>query len=324
MSNNQSRNRYVVNCHGESYQFAQHGFYKTNIIINLAINIVLSPSTIILNTMIIIVLYRTKQLHTPTNILLINNAISDMVMGYTILFGWTPVSIMAMENNHDCTLFVLTLLIGYLSGCTSIINVILVAIDRYIAIYRPFFYRMRIYKRNSTYVKIISSIWIFLIVIVTLSILTPKFIILVAFAFLIIPIAIIWPSYVYVSIFITVRQIRKCVNSTIRGHKIKDKDLQLVKTTFTMISAVFICYGLHGALLTIWIFKKDMYTDDLYAASFWGYTLMLTKSIINPVLFCLTISDIRVAVQRFFQKKNKYQHCEFKRSVNTQQAETEM
>ncbi|XP_072550815.1 trace amine-associated receptor 13c-like [Salminus brasiliensis] len=91
------------------------------------------------NLLIIISVCHFKQLHTPTNILILSLAVSDFLVGVFVI----PISLTWMIES--CWLFsavycVCFVLISYFLTNISMFNVALIAIDRYFALFSPFLY----------------------------------------------------------------------------------------------------------------------------------------------------------------------------------------
>ncbi|XP_036438660.1 trace amine-associated receptor 13c-like [Colossoma macropomum] len=91
------------------------------------------------NLLIIISVCHFKQLHTPTNMLILSLAVSDFLVGVFVI----PVSLIWMIES--CWIFsavycVCFILMSYFLTNTSIFNVALIAADRYFALSNPFLY----------------------------------------------------------------------------------------------------------------------------------------------------------------------------------------
>ncbi|XP_072550742.1 trace amine-associated receptor 13c-like [Salminus brasiliensis] len=91
------------------------------------------------NLLIIISVCHFKQLHTPTNMLILSLAVSDFLVGALVIpisLIWTVESCWIF-NREFCICFILT---SYFLTSTSIYNVALIAVDRYLALSNPFLY----------------------------------------------------------------------------------------------------------------------------------------------------------------------------------------
>ncbi|XP_049330964.1 trace amine-associated receptor 13c-like [Astyanax mexicanus] len=99
--------------------------------------------TVFGNLLIIISICHFKQLHTPTNMLILSLAVSDFLVGAIVI----PVSLTWMIES--CWIFsavfcVCFILVSYFLTNTSIFNVALIAFDRYFALSNPFLYTDRV------------------------------------------------------------------------------------------------------------------------------------------------------------------------------------
>ncbi|XP_070293742.1 trace amine-associated receptor 13c-like [Salvelinus sp. IW2-2015] len=102
-----------------------------------------SAVTVFLNVLVIISISHFKQLHTPTNLLILSLAVSDLLVGL-IAIPVTAVAIMEScwgFGEHFCVFqFYITCL------CTSLSlgNLVLISIDRYVAVCDPLLYYSKI------------------------------------------------------------------------------------------------------------------------------------------------------------------------------------
>ncbi|XP_036438670.1 trace amine-associated receptor 13c-like [Colossoma macropomum] len=91
------------------------------------------------NLLIIISVCHFKQLHTPTNMLILSLAVSDFLVGALVM----PAALIWMIES--CWIFSIVYCLCYISislflTTTSIYNVALIAVDRYFALSNPFLY----------------------------------------------------------------------------------------------------------------------------------------------------------------------------------------
>ncbi|XP_026886357.2 trace amine-associated receptor 13c-like [Electrophorus electricus] len=91
------------------------------------------------NLLIIISVCHFKQLHTPTNMLILSMAVSDFLIGALVM---PPTLLQMIEScwmfrRVFCALYLLT---AYFLTSVSIYNVALIAVDRYFALSNPFLY----------------------------------------------------------------------------------------------------------------------------------------------------------------------------------------
>ncbi|XP_016330563.1 trace amine-associated receptor 13c-like [Sinocyclocheilus anshuiensis] len=105
--------------------------------------LLLSAWTVFLNLLVIISISHFKKLHTPTNLLILSLAVSDMFIGLIVI----PIEAINLIETcwyfgHTfCGLFVV--IIGLLLS-VSLGNLVLIAIDRYVAVCHPLLYPHKI------------------------------------------------------------------------------------------------------------------------------------------------------------------------------------
>ncbi|XP_046730118.1 trace amine-associated receptor 13c-like [Silurus meridionalis] len=107
------------------------------------------------NMLIIISVLHFKQLHTPTNILVLSLAVSDFLIGALVM---PPMLISAIEScwifdKGYCISFLVT---AYFLASFSIYNVALIAVDRYLALSNPFLYTKNISRRTMSIVVVFN------------------------------------------------------------------------------------------------------------------------------------------------------------------------
>ncbi|XP_071394401.1 trace amine-associated receptor 13c-like [Centroberyx affinis] len=111
--------------------------------------------TVTLNLLVIISISHFRQLHTPTNVLLLSLAVSDLLVGLLVM----PVAITTLHScwylgNLICALFQF---VGLILTSASVGNMVLISVDRYAAICYPLRYSSMI--TNSRVTICVSLCW---------------------------------------------------------------------------------------------------------------------------------------------------------------------
>ncbi|XP_076876906.1 trace amine-associated receptor 13c-like [Brachyhypopomus gauderio] len=109
----------------------------------------ISVCTVFLNLLVIISISHFKQLHTPTNLLILSLAVADLLVGLILM----PVNIMGLIDtcwylgNMACAA---VLLINFFSLAASLCSMMLIAVDRYIAVNDPLSYSTKLTVCKTT------------------------------------------------------------------------------------------------------------------------------------------------------------------------------
>uniref|UniRef100_A0A3B5AJK8 Trace amine-associated receptor 4-like n=1 Tax=Stegastes partitus TaxID=144197 RepID=A0A3B5AJK8_9TELE len=107
---------------------------------------IISVLTAALNLLVVISISHFRQLHTPTNFLLLSLAVSDFFVGFMVM----PVEILLMQTcwmlgDLMCALYYL---VPFIVIAASVGNMVLISVDRYVAICDPLHYPTRITKKR--------------------------------------------------------------------------------------------------------------------------------------------------------------------------------
>ncbi|XP_073729747.1 trace amine-associated receptor 13c-like [Misgurnus anguillicaudatus] len=119
---------------------------------------VISVLTVILNLLVIISISHFKQLHTPTNVLILSLAAADLMAGLILM----PVQGMKLIESCwyfgeiFCSIFPLIL---YVIVTVSLGNLIIISVDRYIAVNDPLRYPIRVNNNRVVFSIVVN--WLF-------------------------------------------------------------------------------------------------------------------------------------------------------------------
>nr|XP_057938343.1 trace amine-associated receptor 13c-like [Doryrhamphus excisus] len=98
--------------------------------------------TVVLNLLVIISISHFRQLHTPTNLLLLSLAVSDFLVGLLVWPGeiylrtscWTLGDVLCLSYSY----------VSFIVTFVSVINMVLISADRYVAICDPLHYNNKV------------------------------------------------------------------------------------------------------------------------------------------------------------------------------------
>ena len=270
---------------------------NTNLISHIACNTILSCLVVFINTCIVTVIWRTRKLQTPSNILLLNNAIADTILGISVLFSWTPFLILAMTHGKPCLFYEISFMTINGSGQVSLSNLTLIALDRYVAIHKPFFYTERIQHNLNMYIKAMTFLWIITLFMVGGAYFTPNYILLIGYSALNIGIAYALSSYVYINIYFTVRKINRTISALQNdAFRTRKKEIRLAKITIVMLFMLTISFVPFGYITILWMYDNKLITREIYTLLIWSSTIFLLKCLIHALLFSCALSSIRIRI----------------------------
>ncbi|KAK2840312.1 hypothetical protein Q5P01_014052 [Channa striata] len=105
----------------------------------------ISLLTVTLNLLVIISISHFKQLQCPTNLLLLSLAVSDLFVGFDMLFQIMLINGCWLLGDLMCTLY---FCLDYITTCTSVGIMVLISVDRYVAICDPLHYCTKVTPRR--------------------------------------------------------------------------------------------------------------------------------------------------------------------------------
>ncbi|XP_030283400.1 trace amine-associated receptor 4-like isoform X3 [Sparus aurata] len=101
--------------------------------------------TAALNLLVIISISHFKQLHTPTNLLILSLAVSDFFVGLLMFFQIMLIDGCWFLGDLMCTLYQY---LAYVIASASVGTMVLVSVDRYVAICHPLHYSSEITQKK--------------------------------------------------------------------------------------------------------------------------------------------------------------------------------
>ncbi|XP_018552815.1 trace amine-associated receptor 1-like [Lates calcarifer] len=267
------------------------------------------------NLLVIISITYFKQLHTPTNYLILSLAVADLLVGVLVLpltieFGvisclYYTTLFCKIQNIFDVTL-----------STASILNLCFISIDRYYAVCQPLTYRTKI-NADSAVVMILVT-WSFSILIgITLYIVELKleicqemclleiFLLNALAPFFAFYLPLIIMLCIYLKIFLVAqRQARSIHNtncqSTKSGATVSKMERKATKTLATVLGAFLMCWLPYFLCYTIQFFSFLSLPVQLLEALI---CFALSNSMFNPFIYALFYSWFRSAFRMIISGK---------------------
>ncbi|XP_077089772.1 trace amine-associated receptor 13c-like [Siphateles boraxobius] len=273
----------------------------------------LSAWTVFLNLLVIISISHFKQLHTPTNLIILSLAVTDLLVGLIVM----PVdAIKLIETcwyfgDIFCGLFTLTL--GLIISA-SLSNLVLIAVDRYVAVCHPLQYPQKI-----TTIKTLLSIclsWIFCLSINMAFVISSRyfdtsqraklcfgecyFIINLSWRVTDLLISFIFPCTMiitlYLRIFYVVHQQVKVINSLMKGGKcegsVRRKSESKAALTLGIIVTVYLIFWIPYYVLSLT--KTTIISSATMTFLLWT---LYANSGLNPLIYALFYRWFKISVK---------------------------
>ena len=278
------------------------------------IMIVIALLVIILNGIFLFITYKTKDLRTISNTLLITLSIVDFFTGMAVLPALSVCYIMLFKRTIFCYWFWYSEIIVVSVSVTSFSNIVLIACERYLAILHTFRHHRIIWKS-----KLYLSVLIMFIFWLCSSLLThvlaptlPRFFnifwSLVACLFALMYVFVI---FCYLRVYKEVRTVKKKISTQntipeIRRSNTKE-NYRSIKTTSLVILTFTLCYmPFCGSYLALSIARRfSLETTSKHLTSYalpLSQAVILLNSALNPVVYYFRLSSVRSVVRRLFWK----------------------
>ena len=140
---------YRFKCHvttGTNYPL-QENTASIYALASMGMNIFIAILTVVLNGVVMVAIYKAPRLHSPSNFILFNTAVTDFFNGLLSAPLFTGNYLLVFfHREHNCVFFTIMMLTIHFFSLLSIWLILMIGIDRYIAIFKPFFYHDKVVR----------------------------------------------------------------------------------------------------------------------------------------------------------------------------------
>ena len=240
---------FISKCNYLQYMFRFDGYYMYSFLLVLMLNIALSLLTTFTNIIIIHVIYKNNRVfNSPSISLYVYTVFADLFLSIIGLPLWTSYQILAYYRKTICILYEILTFITYYFAIASFFLVLLLSADRYIAVFKPFFYEEKVKPSNRIYRYTTTVIFLLVFLVVSVTKLLESHIILNIFEAFNATIVLFIDCFIYIIIYCKTRKIND-MHKKRMGKRYSSKspkyEKKLVKSTLLIVLSSYLCYTPH-------------------------------------------------------------------------------
>ena len=267
----------------------------------MILNTFISITATIGNLLVLVTIWRTPHLHSPSNTLLFGLALSDLCVGIVcepLFVGFQAVLFKNSGKITSCTLFnTLTLISTFLTAVT-LLTVTAMSVDRYLAIYLHLRYEQVVTENRAR--KVILCLWFISSVPLFIIIFDPMTSYLALT--LIIAVCLVIMSFVWIKIFHVVRhhqaQIQDQMAAAMQPFNMARFRNSAINTMLVLV-IVLLCYT---PFLVLKIFLTVTFNFSNFVFVEITYLFVVLNSSLNPLVYFWRQRDLRARAKQLVLK----------------------
>lgn len=263
------------------------------------------------NVLVILAVWKTPSLQTPSNALLLSLATSDLAVGLLAQpsFSAWRISQMAGDIKVHCVAGVVSESIGWLLAGVSLFTITAISVERFLAVHLHLRYHHIVTRRGIA--KVVLSFWLLWITITVLRffVVNRKILRIIAVNFLVITSAIMFMAYIMIYKLVRRHQLQirqQCFTRSPDDNRKRTIDMVRYKrSTITMLYILgffLLCY--FPFLLVMLVEVAIGETLQSKAAYLYTVTSIFINSALNPLIYCWRMMEIRMAIRKIITSGN--------------------
>ena len=283
--------------------------YKTINAICSWLNLLLAIPTTLVNSSLIIALLTSSDRTKPCQMLILNLAVTDCLAGFANMPIQFVVFRFISQHRDPCDFANVTTPFGYILGIASFVTVTLIAVERYISIFHPFYHLSNLTSKKTGISILI--LWFVSVCVVIPSIVRSMDIFLYGFSTFLIAVGTSLNVYTYVRILLRARKVRMQIQTEAvrfgRQHR-SERDKSLLRVGGLIVVSMSICYAPIASYSLLKTFGITAQSMD-YAIC-WAWTLTMANSLINPIITSIFSPPVRRKIWKLWRCKLEYRVTE--------------
>ena len=288
----------------DRFQIFHSGPPSTEYIVNCTLNAILAIAAILGNGMILHAIRKSAALRPPSRALLCSLAASDFGVGLIVQPFYVLYKTAELKNNHllYCIGGIGFHLSANVFSAVSFLTVTAIAIDRVLALLLTTRYQTTV--SLSRVIKVLLTIWALTGLLVFIWIWNLET--YQVFNIVVISVCLLVCSVCYITLWVTLCQLRKKTVSRWNGGEVTPKEANNVRSRkfgaykrsvtnmFYVYALMLVCYVPYLAMFFV-IQTTKVNSTKILALSY-TMTVLSANSAINPFLYCWRIREIRSEV----------------------------
>lgn len=298
----------------ELNEFKLNETISTGLLAVCIINGVLSVVTVSTNSLVVAAILKYRELRSNSNILILFLALTDVMVGLVVQPSFVVFIAGKLQMYFNCGAFVSYLFTEIFCVGLSLLTLSAVTLERYVAIFHPFWYISNVKKTKV--VLVITSVWtfwtIFNAVCRSLRVKNDEFFAPIGSS--VIGLALVLNIALNLKIFRVIRRHkRQITNLQIRnpsvntqkveehessktrqeqGEKETGHETRMTRTVGYILGALILCYLplMLTSIIEMMTMRDDIFDHFIYPLV---ETIMFMNSALNPFLYCWRCRDIR-------------------------------
>ena len=293
--NNGERKIIYINCTNLQNQLRVDGIYYYNFKVYIYLMWIMAFMVVFINGLCIIALVRRKVLSKPSDILLKCMVISDLLIGVFPMPLWTLSLLLTYHFYPNCALYRFTVFSGYFFAWLNYLIITFITLDRYMSICKPYCYvkwsgNQYIYKVIIVFV-IMSSL-----IAASSKFLFENFSLITTVQCFVILIILVGNIMLYIKISQSIKNIdsyyKNLVGKKFATSKVTSFEKKGQFKNLMMLLTLAFSYCPY--LLSQVLYFFGALEDDLgHALIIWGYVFVFIRSLVNPILYCISHAKFR-------------------------------
>lgn len=343
---NQTSEKYthVINCSNTYHYVPVYGHYISSLYVAIGLLGAQIIPTVILNVLAAYILCTTKSLRSSSNVLLTATSLCDIA---SALFG-TPAYMgvywMGLLKKHNCGLYIFAVFWSHSAIFLAYLLVCLMAFDRYLAIFKPYFYSQHINGNLQVYIRTVVALTIFVFAICGLSFLTVNRLLVEAVAWASFPLIFVC-IYIHIKVYFHVTRVRRKISAekcrtnhlspqrksiaVVSAHQLESsvmgrmstienisnnekpraklrKQVNLSYLTILVLISLCVCFIPYFMIVFAQKVLHMRYNPHVQLGYMWSYCIMCFKSLINPLIYCYRSKALRDKTVGILKQSGSY------------------
>ena len=286
-------------------ELSHDGYVFLSEVITCVLNSILSITATLWNVMIVFVIWKTPFLHSPSNVLICCLACSDFVIGLVAQPSFVAYKVAEIYQSSwsACLGRLIHWIAGFVCAGVSVMTIAAISVDKFLALHLHLRYAQEV--TVSRVLKVVFAFWFFCV--------TAGISLFLANSdryWTLVPLPVLLTSLTttfvaYVKVFGILRHHRNRIEAQTRAsfHSSPFNMRRYKKSLKTTVYVLMMFLACYAPFLTSMVVRLVVgYNSTVKMAYEWGATVVYLNSTLNPLLYCIRMHEIRLAIYNALRK----------------------